>query len=142
MEFSLTGKPCIPLSDRLEDSLIFDFERFTLNCKLAYRRCGGSHYSFEEVLQVFQYYFDTYELVFDEAHPMISIAQIARIIETMPFVDDTRSGNSGGVMEIDPEDYKPMIDQHFVTKYRSCDYNINHFFSGVIRTLRYYETLY
>lgn len=35
---------------------MFDFERFIIAAKLAYRRCGSSAYSFGEVLQVFQYY--------------------------------------------------------------------------------------
>lgn len=113
---------------------MFDFERFIIAARLAYRRCGGSAYSFEEVLQVFQYYFETYELIFGEAHPMISIDQIARVITKMPFISDDSI--------IAPEDYKIIIDQHFITKYQDCDYNINHFFSGRIREMRYYETLH
>lgn len=113
---------------------MFDFERFIIAARLAYRRCGGSAYSFEEVLQVFQYYFETYELIFGEAHPMISIDQIARVITKMPFISDDSI--------IAPEDYKIIIDQHFITNYQHCDYNINHFFSGRIREMRYFETLY
>ncbi len=113
---------------------MFDFERFIIAAKLAYRRCGSSAYSFEEVLQVFQYYFETYELIFGEAHPMISIDQIARIITKMPLISDDSI--------IVPEDYKIIIDQHFITNYQHCDYNINHFFSGRIREMRYFETLY
>lgn len=114
--------------------MLFDFDRFSISAKLAYRRCCGSAYSLEEVLQVFCYYFETYELVFDEAHPFINIQQIANIIAKMPCTQDGAN--------ISPDDYESMIDQHFVTQYRRCDYNINHFFSGQIRDLRYYETLY
>lgn len=120
---------------------MFDFERFIIAAKLAYRRCGSSAYSFGEVLQVFQYYFETYELIFGEAHPMISIDQITRIISKMPFVIDD-SEDSGRMIDITPEDYKIIIDQHFITNYQHCDYNINHFFSGRIREMRYFETLY
>ena len=112
---------------------MFDFERFIIAARLAYRRCSSSAYSLEEVLQVFRYYFETYELIFGEAHPMISIDQIARIITKMPFISDDSI--------IAPEDYKIIIDQHFITKYQDCDYNINHFFSGRIREMRYYEIL-
>ena len=122
--------------------MLFDFDRFTIAAKLAYRRNGCSSYSLDDVLQVFLYYFETYEMIFDTAHPMISIPQIAKIIEKMPVVleDDE---NSSSLTDISPEDYEAIIDQHFVTKYkRGCDYNINHFFSGQIRNLRYYETLY
>ena len=121
--------------------MLFDFDRFTVAAKLAYRRNGGSSYSLEEVLQVFMYYFETYEMIFDTAHPMISIGQIARIIEKMPVVLEDGE-NSSSLTDISPEQYEAIIDQHFVTKYRQCDYNINHFFSGQIRNLRYYETLY
>lgn len=119
--------------------MLFDFDRFTVSATLAYRRCGGSSYTLPEVLQVFRYYFETYELVFDEAHPAINIAQIANIIDEMPSICDEDCKIE---FDVAPEDYKILIDQHFITKYRSCDYNINHFFSGHIRENRYYETLY
>lgn len=115
--------------------MLFDFERFTTSAKLAYRRIDGCAYSLDDVLQVFRYYFETYEYITDEAHPIISVNQIARIIEKMPTIENDQ-------LIIAPDDYELMIDQHFVTKYAHCDFNINHFFSGVIRDLRYYETLY
>ena len=116
--------------------MLFDFERFVTAAKLAYRRCESNVFSFNDVLHVFQYYFESYELVFGAAHPMISIDQITQIIEKMPFIDD-----SGDVI-LTPEDYQVIIDQHFITKYRNCDYNINHFFSGRIREMRCFETLF
>lgn len=123
--------------------MLFDFDKFTISTKLAYRRCEASRYSLDEVLQVFKYYFDTYEIIFNEAHPMISINQIIRIIEKMPCVlaDDYESGN---FLDISLEDYRKIIDQHFNTKYNggNCDYNINHFFSGKIRDMRFYEVCY
>ena len=121
--------------------MLFDFDRFVISAKLAYRRCGSCAYTLEETLQVFRYYFETYEMIFDTAHPMISIAQIARIMDCMPFVLED-GDNSRSTIDISPEDYEAIIDQHFITKYRQCDYNINHFFSGQIRDLRFYEVLY
>lgn len=41
--------------------------------------------------------------------------------------------------DIFPSVYPYIIQLHFKTKYRNCDYNINHFFSGRIRELRCYE---
>lgn len=120
---------------------MFDYERFTTALKLAYRRCGGSVYSIEEVLQVFRYYFDTYEMIFGEPHPMISVSQIAGMIEKMPFLPGDKEAYFCE-SSLTPEDYKAMIDQHFLTKYGHCDYNINHFFSGRIRELRFYEVCY
>ena len=115
---------------------MFDFGRFVIAAKLAYRRCESSALSFNEVLQVFHYYFETYELIFGIAHPMISIEQITRIIEKMPFINEDCD------IIMTPEDYQVIIDQHFITEYRDCDYNINHFFSGRIREMRCFETLY
>lgn len=114
--------------------MIFDFDSFTRTVKLAYRRCGGSSYTLPEVLQVFRYYFETYELIFEQPHPFINVSQTAGIIEKMPC---TRNG-----IPLAPEAYEAMIDQHFSTNYQHCDFNVNHFFSGDIRENRYYETLY
>lgn len=128
--------------------LIFDFDRFTISVTLAYRRCGGSSCTLPEVLRVFRYYFETYELIFNEAHPAISIQQIANIIDKMPVISDSEYEDEEGRrhsidVDLTPEDYKLIIDQHFNTKYQlGCDYNINHFFSGKIRENRYYETSY
>ena len=44
--------------------------------------------------------------------------------------------------EIEPEDLYPMIDQHFKTPYKDCDFNILHFISGDIMKNRLYETCY
>lgn len=114
----------------------FDFERFTTLTRLAYRRCGDTTYDLDTVLAVFRYYFETYELVFQEPHPRISMEQITRIIGKMPHAKGSVCKN---IPEFTLEDYEAMIDQHFATEYRDCDYNINHFFSGMIRDLRYYE---
>ena len=121
--------------------MLFDFGRFTTSVKLAYRRCNGSSYSLDDVLRVFLYYFETYELVMNKAHPTLTIEQIANIIDKMPFVLDEEH-EKRGMIDISSDEYRAMIDQHFITKYRNCDYNINHFFSGRIRDMRYYETCY
>lgn len=139
--------PLPPHSERMI-LLIFDFDWFTVSVTLAYRRCGGSSYKLPEVLRVFRYYFETYELLSGSPHPAISIQQIANIIDKMPMVSGVEEEDEEGNIqlldvELTPEDYELLIDQHFNTKYkRGCDYNINHFFSGRIRELRYYETLY
>lgn len=117
----------------------FDFEKFTARAIRAYRECGGSYFTLEEALSVFRYYFARYEQTFHAPHPMISIPQIARILDKMPVPEGSVCEN---IEEFTPEDYPHMIDQHFATRYRNCDYNINHFFSGKIRDLRFYEVGY
>ncbi len=118
----------------------FDFDRFIISAKLAYRRCYKPVYGLGDVLTVFQYYFNTYEFILGETHPVINLRQITDIINKMPYVLDDVEDE----IEITPDDYKEMIDQHFNTVYNrgKCDYNINHFFSGKIRYMRYRETCY
>lgn len=122
--------------------MLFDFDRFTITVKLAYRRCNGSAYSLEDVLEIFRYYFETYELSFGKPHPNISIAQATSIIQKMPYLTrmyiDVKTGEPKKE-QIDPVFYPAMIDQHFVTNYHNCDYNINHFFAGYVRNYRYAE---
>lgn len=108
----------------------FDFDSFIKIVKLAYERVGGSRYCLENILYVFHYYFNAYEAKMKKVHPFISVCQTADIIKKMPYSNE---------FELRPDDYEHLIDQHFATKYRRCDYNINHFFSGRIRDLRYFE---
>ena len=98
-----------------------------------------------DTLYVFEYYFWKYENTNFEPyqngfyiHPNIKMEQIERIIEAMPFADS----DMGLETDLAPGDYPAMIDKHFKTRYDNCDYNINHFFSGEIRALRYHEELY
>ena len=116
--------------------MYFNFKLFSVLAAKAYRNLGSSDYTLSEVLAVFEYYFSRYEAEREEAHPNIRMEQIERIIVIMPSLDDA------GNRDIDPEGYEVLIDKHFLTQYRNCDYNINHFFSGDIRQLRLYEELY
>ncbi len=74
-------------------------------------------------------------------HPPIRREQIARIMQEMPWIDEIRKTSDSYIADIDPNTYKYIIRLHFKTKYRRCDYNINHFFSGRIRELRLYEVI-
>jgi len=92
------------------------------------------------MLQVFAWYFQTFESSTGRVHPNLRTPQIAKIIEVMPACELSDANHIG----LNPDDYKALIEQHFKTAYNvgrgGCDYNINHFFSGDIRALRYYET--
>lgn len=119
------------------EQLLFDFDKFSSITASVY---ADSPYSLAEVLEVFRYYFEQYEAYTGAPHPPIRAVQIERVIREMPYIDETDKANS--TMDIDPDCYEDMIDKHFRTRYRNCDYNINHFFSGRIRELRFYETCY
>ncbi len=121
---------------RLENLAIFD-----ALAESEYNESGSS-FTLQEVLGVFHEYFNQYRQNMGQAHPLLRRHQIRRIIEAMPYIDDLRGDESGSI-DIDPECYPAMIEQHFLTDYqRGCDYNINHFFSGQVRTFRFFETCY
>lgn len=58
----------------------------------------------------------------------------SKLIELLNNID------GGGLFE--PTDYPYLIEAYFKTSFKDCDYNICHFFSGRIRELRFFETLY
>lgn len=91
-------------------------------------------YSFDEVMDVFAYFFEAYEDYRGEVHPPINANQIFDIIDKMPVVDD---------IDVSPEMYKEMIERYFQSSFQNrCNYRINHFFSGDVRKYRLYELAY
>lgn len=117
--------------------MIFDFEKFS---DIAAAVFPGGCYDLSDALSVFRYYFERYEEHTGRAHPPIRADQIVRICRIMPYLFTENEGNC--CEDVSPLDYPALIDQHFRTKYRNCDYNVNHFFGGRIREMRYFETLY
>lgn len=111
--------------------MLFDFDTFRKIVEQCYE---PGPYSLGEVLVVFKYYFYHYEKKFGKAHPHIRMEQIRRIAQKMPYLDEERENEVFSCV------YQYIIDRHFSTRYTRCDYNINHFFSGKIRELRYHET--
>lgn len=94
----------------------------------------------EGYLYVFHKYFDTYEEYFQEPHPHISKANIRKLMDRMPYLDFE---NRGSMSErLDPDSYDALIGRYFELDWQHCDYNINHFFSGQIREMRFYEMCY
>ena len=114
----------------------FNFPLFRTLAARAYSNIESPFYTLDKVIAIFAYYFEQYELTFGRIHPNIRMAQIENIIFKMPSMDDEFTH------DIYAEDYITLIDKHFMTQYRNCNYNINHFFSGDIQLLRFYEELY
>lgn len=122
----------------------FDFEAFSKFARRAYDNVvaqGDTVYNFEDALAVFRYYFSWYEYARHRRHPNIRLPQIESILVAMPYVEE-HCHKQIETYDIELKDYSEIIPQHFKTRYARCDYNINHFFSGDIRMLRYYETCY
>ncbi len=118
--------------------MLFDFDTFARIVRRVYRH--GNAYSLQQALSVFYAYFQRYEQQTGRAHPNIRGEQIRAIMEKMPYLDG--EGMPGRSIDLDPDDYPALIEKHFQTQYLRCDWNINHFFSGRIRELRFYEALY
>lgn len=119
---------------------MFDFRTFE---RLVAQCYEPGPYTLEEVLSVFKCYFSLYEQKTGHPHPNIKMDQIRRIIQKMPYLTqkeelELRGTGFSGVF---PVQYKYIIAQHFQTPYPACDFNINHFFAGRIRELRYRETV-
>lgn len=97
-----------------------------------------SDFTLEECLEVFEYFFACYQQHTGRAHPPLKKEQIINIIEKMPYI----TSETHGMFDTGPENYTILIDKYFETPFNNCDYRINHFFSGDIRTNRFYEELY
>ncbi len=115
--------------------MVFDFETFSRIAAKVYEQ--GNPYSLDDCLMVFKCYFENYEKYRGHSHPPIKANQIARLMWTMPYWPPINVRYE--FPEIDPERYPSLIRLHFKTRYRRCDYNINHFFSGDIREMRAFE---
>ena len=125
--------------------MLFDFNRFSRIAASVYSE--NNLYSLPDCLNVFKCYFEKYEEFTGRVHPPIKASQISRIMQDMPFIDGAQRVKALKEMlpewklipDIDPNLYPIIIQLHFKTKYRNCDYNINHFFSGSIRDYRILE---
>lgn len=118
-----------------------NFHIFTLVAQKEYNKLGDFFpYTFNDCLRVFRYYFLVYTMKTGELHPPLKGEQIRRIMDKMPFIEADRGCTGDPEYEyLQPEEYFILIDKYFKTPFALCDRNINHFFSGNIRTLRYLE---
>uniref|UniRef100_UPI003FEF0A49 hypothetical protein n=1 Tax=Gemmiger formicilis TaxID=745368 RepID=UPI003FEF0A49 len=66
--------------------------------------------------------------------------RIVDLIQRMDMGETPEECRYNGI-DFVPADYPAMIATHFRTRYRNCDYNICHFFSGSIRYLRFCESV-
>ena len=128
----------------------FDFERFTKLFARAYpvarygriKQSGTDSglFSYNDALEVFQLYFSAYEYYTGYVHPPLKRGKIVDLIQRMDSCE-TPENSPHSEMDFEPEDYPDLIRAHFQTKYRNCDYNICHFFSGCIRYLRCWDAV-
>ncbi len=88
-------------------------------------------------IDIIEYYYQTYMHTFHEEHPRLSSKAMDSVISAIQcgtdLIEDDR-------LNIDM--YRAMIDKHFQTQYKNCDYSICHFMTEGIRNNRFYETGY
>ncbi len=93
----------------------------------------------EEKAEGISYYMSMYKHRIDTEHPRLTIGQWERIIDGLFECYDSDLERQH---QIALESLKRMIDQHFKTDYRDCDYNILHFVSDGVKVHRMYEVAY
>lgn len=124
----------------------YDIEQFERLFKRCYpvavygRKNESGLFSFDDALEVFLVYFRDYKYFMKRRHPPLARGKVCAIIQSMDWVLSDESSDNGAI-DLFPEYYPYIIRQHFLTRYRNCDYNICHFFSGKVRYYRYCETL-
>lgn len=119
--------------------MIFDIDKFGKIVKEIYDENNYFTFSYEDVMSVFDDYFGFYEFYMHAVHPPIKKAQIKKIMLKMPICEDLETDDP---FDLEPYDYHRMIKRYFNTVFQNCNYNINHFFSGKIRAIKYYEVLH
>lgn len=118
---------------------MFNDEYFKRMLKRAYWDAGGNGImTYEEVEEIFTYYIATYKKNFGKPHNYLRMETIKDIIVNLSFCEHS-NGNS---FDLEIDVYKELIDKHFDTIYKNCDYSISHFMSGDIRANRCYELGY
>ena len=96
-------------------------------CEKAYMKASYSRYSLSEVLDIMHYFFEAYEQHRGEPHPPLTVGNMVRIIERL-----------SDSCFMDTDSYMDFIDLYFESRYRNCDYRINHFLSeGILEVLNY-----
>ena len=97
-------------------------------------------WSLEACIKVFRYFYRAYYQAFGCPHPYLRNQTIREIISGFPRLSG--DGYLYGEL-LAPKEYPVMIDAYFEQDFGpDCDYSIQHFMSGVIRALRYYEEEY
>lgn len=88
-------------------------------------------------IDIVMYYYSVYMQILNKEHPRLSTDAMDSVILALTCGTDNLDPS-----EIDINAYKAMIDKHFKTPYKDCDYNICHFMTEGIRNNRFFETCY
>ena len=111
-------------------SLSMDFSRIIAKAYFLAEIETSSLLSVEDTAEVLLYFFSSYEKQIGASHPFIKAEKLSDIIKKMRFCEVSLNQT----VELFADDYKCIIDEYFSTSFSdSCNYQIFHFFSGMIR---------
>lgn len=111
---------------------MFDFKILERQIRAVYPLCS-TRFTLDEVIAFFKGYITLYKEYMGKEHPYIKSSTIKDITDRLS--DD-------GNFDYDLETYQVIVPKYFEQTFSNCDYSINHFMSGDIRMLRYYECCY
>mgnify|MGYP000905340865 CR=1 FL=1 len=89
----------------------------------------------EGVIEAVNIYLEEYRRTQGKDHPRLKTDQWERVIENIVYCSEIQENLS-------VDEVEKMIDKHFITEYRDCDYNILHFISDDVYNNRFYEEVY
>lgn len=110
-----------------------------LNLALSFSQYLNTKELNNDVVEVIDYYFSSYNRYTRKIHPRLKPEQWDYVVDNLFYVADE---NTGVDFDLSVDDLIVMIDKHFETKYQNCDYNILHFMSDGVRVHRMYEVAY
>lgn len=88
----------------------------------------------KEISEGISYYMQKYKDCIGKEHPRLIFEQWEKVIK---YYKGFASKH-----DADLDSFKLMIDKHFITKYKDCDYNIPHSISDGVMLRRMYEVAY
>lgn len=94
----------------------------------------------EDAIEAIEHYLSLYRQYVGKEHPRLKEAQWDRVVEDLFYVVNEDTGQGFDLdLDLDDSILMDMMDQHFNTTYKNCDYNILHFMIDSIRIRRMYE---
>jgi len=92
----------------------------------------------ENVIPAVEYYLEAYERIFRNNHPSLKASQWQRVIDNILHVELEFNQEE----DISLDQLIKIVDKHFITDYKDCDYSILHFISPGVMKNRFYEECY
>ena len=93
-----------------------------------------------DIVDTVIYYLNEYENEMGRQHPRLKEEQWERVTDKIiSFYDGKLEVDFG---DLDMDSMKRIIDKHFRTEYKNCDYHILHFVSDGVKVRRMYEVAY